>query len=59
MKCFNMNKSKEKNGTAFGCKNVEEFAAKIAENYQNDEIIKEIKAYDKGFLRIKVADSLI
>lgn len=59
MKLFNMNKGKEKNATAFGCQTVEEFAAKVEEGFQQDEYIKELKAFEKGFLRIKVSDKLI
>jgi arginyl-tRNA synthetase len=42
-----------------GCKSVEEFAQKIVENFYENDVIKSISAHDKGFIRIKVKDSLI
>ena len=58
MKLFNMNKDK-KEGTALGCKSVEEFAQKIVDNLQENEVIGSMSVHDKGFIRIKVKDSLI
>lgn len=53
-----MNKDKA-TGTAFGCKNVEEYAKKIVESFHENEIIGSMSVHDKGFIRIKVKDELI
>ena len=58
MKAFNMNKDKA-TGTAFGCKTIEEFAQRIVENFHENEVIGSLSVHDKGFIRIKVKDSLI
>lgn len=53
-----MNKNK-KEGTAFGCKTVVEFAEKIVENFFENDIIGSIKSNEKGFLQIKVKDQFV
>lgn len=58
MKEFNRNKDK-KLGTSLGCKSVEEFAQKIVDNFYENDTIKSISVHDKGFIRIKVKDSLV
>lgn len=58
MKLFNMNKDK-KTGISLGCKSVEEFAQKIVDNLYENEVIQELQVHDKGFIRIKVKNSLI
>ena len=58
MKLFNMNKDK-KTGISLGCKSVEEFAQKIVDSLYENEVIQELQVHDKGFIRIKVKNSLI
>ena len=58
MKLFNMNKDK-KTGVSLGCKSVEEFAQKIVDHFYENEVIREISVHDKGFIRIKVKETLI
>lgn len=58
MKEFNINKNK-KEGTAFGCKTVAEFARKAADHFQENEFVGSVTANEKGFLQIKVKDSFV
>ena len=58
MKEFNRNKDK-KTGTALGCKSAEQFAQKIVDNFYENDVIKSISTQDKGFIRIKLKDSLV
>lgn len=53
-----MNKEKG-TGTAFGCKTVEEYAQKIVDSFHENEVIGSLICKEKGFIQIKVKDSLI
>jgi|JI10StandDraft_1071094.scaffolds.fasta_scaffold906139_3 arginyl-tRNA synthetase len=58
MKEFNVHKNK-KEGTAFGCKTVPEFAKKIEEGFIDNPYVGSVIANPKGFLQIKLKDSFI
>lgn len=58
MKLYNMNKDK-KTGVSLGCKTVEEFAQKIVDSFYENDVIQEISVHDKGFIRIRVKNTLV
>lgn len=58
IKEFNVNKDK-KTGTSFGFKTLQEFAQHIVDAMEPNGVIRTLKANEKGFIQVWLADELI